>query len=88
MTDSSSSQYGVQVINSSNCIVNLQGVNWLNAYVDTTTYNINDAVSYNGSSYICITDGTIGLNPDISPYNWNVFAQGGDVVATRNMRDI
>jgi len=36
-------------------------VNWLGAYVAETAYVINDAVSYDGSSYICKLDSTGNL---------------------------
>jgi alpha-tubulin suppressor-like RCC1 family protein len=36
---------------------------WKGAYSSATTYNKQDVVSYNSSSYVCDTDGTTGVNP-------------------------
>lgn len=50
-------------------------VTWRGAYAWGTTYAINDAVSYNGSSYICILSSTWNL-PTNTTY-WNVMASKG-----------
>lgn len=50
-------------------------VTWRWAYAWGTTYAINDAVSYNGSSYICILSSTWNL-PTNTTY-WNVMASKG-----------
>jgi len=49
------------------------GVNWKWAYSWTTAYVINDAVSYNGNSYIAI-QATTGNVPTNTTY-WNLMAQ-------------
>ena len=36
---------------------------WAGVYAAATTYNKQDVVSYNSSSYVCDTDATIGVNP-------------------------
>lgn len=36
---------------------------WTGAYVAATTYNKQDVVSYNSSTYVCDTDSTTGVNP-------------------------
>jgi hypothetical protein len=51
------------------------GINWLNEYDNATEYFIDDAVSYNGSSYICILT-TTGNNPDNVMF-WNLMASMG-----------
>lgn len=51
------------------------GINWLNEYDNATEYFIDDAVSYNGSSYICILT-TTGNNPDNTMF-WNLMASMG-----------
>lgn len=51
------------------------GIIWRGAYSGATAYLINDAVSFNGSSYICIAP-TTGNNPTNSTY-WNLIAQKG-----------
>lgn len=50
-------------------------INWLGAYSGATGYVINDAVSYNGSSYICILASTGNL-PTNTTY-WNLMALKG-----------
>jgi peptidoglycan/xylan/chitin deacetylase (PgdA/CDA1 family) len=51
------------------------GVNWLDAYSSTTTYNERDAVSYNGSSYYCILQSINNL-PTNTTY-WSPLALKG-----------
>ena len=46
------------------------------AWSSGTTYYINDMVTYNGSSYICILSG-INQNPASATSYWTVLAQGG-----------
>ena len=48
---------------------------WQGAYNSSTAYAIDDIVSYNGSSYVCILASTGNL-PTNTTY-WNVMAQGG-----------
>tara|TARA_A100001201_G_scaffold4937_1_gene9376 strand:+ start:4914 stop:5756 length:843 start_codon:yes stop_codon:yes gene_type:complete len=48
---------------------------WRGAYNNATAYTIDDAVSLNGTSYICIA-ATTGNTPPNATY-WNVLAQGG-----------
>jgi hypothetical protein len=53
--------------------------NWRGAYSNTTTYSYNDAVAYNGSSYIYKDNlDTVGNLPTNSTY-WNVIALKGSV---------
>ena len=51
--------------------------NWKGAYAGGTAYVVDDVVSYNGSSYVCILASTGNL-PTNTTY-WNVMAEGGDV---------
>lgn len=39
---------------------------WKGAYSDSITYNKDEAVGYNGASYFCVADGTVGITPVIS----------------------
>jgi len=57
------------------------GINWQGNWSDASAYAINDAVAYNGSSYIGIQAGT-NHEPDISPTFWTVLAQVGSEGAT------
>lgn len=50
-------------------------ITWLGAYAAETTYAINDAVSYNGSSYICKLESTGNLPTDTT--YWDLMAQKG-----------
>ncbi|HAH55322.1 MAG TPA: hypothetical protein DCM02_08595, partial [Flavobacterium sp.] len=52
-----------------------KAVNWKGAYNNSTNYIIDDAVSYNGSSYICKL-ATTGNLPTNSTY-WDLLAQKG-----------
>ena len=51
-------------------------ITWMGTYNSGSTYNVNDAVEYNGSSYICILDGTTG-DPESFPARWDFLAQKG-----------
>ena len=64
-----------------------KGINWLNTeYSGATTYNVDDALFYNGSSYRCILEST-GHLPTDATY-WALIAQkgldggGGDMLAS------
>lgn len=50
-------------------------ITWRNVYDTGTTYNVNDAVFYDGSSYICILESTGNL-PTNDTY-WDLMAQEG-----------
>ena len=55
-------------------------INWLGAWSDAVTYQVNDGVSYNGASYLCILS---HLNqPPPSVTYWDVLADKGDAGAT------
>ena len=47
------------------------------AYNSETTYEINDVVSYNGSSYVSLNDNNQGNLPTNTNY-WSVVAEKGD----------
>ncbi len=53
-----------------------QGLTWRGTWSNTTGYALNDAVQFNGTSYISIQAGT-GNEPDTSPAFWSVLAQQG-----------
>lgn len=55
-------------------------INWVGEYNAGTTYSVNDAVSYNGSSYICKLESINNL-PTNTTY-WDLLAQKGDTGAT------
>ena len=48
---------------------------WQGAYDANTTYAIDDVVSYNGSSYVCIQASTGNL-PTVTTH-WNVMSSAG-----------
>ena len=53
----------------------IDGLTWKGAYSNSISYVINDCVSYNGSSYVCILN-TTGNSPTNSTY-WNLLAAAG-----------
>lgn len=53
------------------------GIIWKGAWSNSTAYAVNDAVSYNGSSYIALANNT-NLVPDMNPAIWDLLAQKGD----------
>ncbi len=52
------------------------GLNYRGAYSTSTAYAMNDAVYYNGSSYIALAAST-NMQPDTSPASWSLLAQQG-----------
>ena len=48
-------------------------------YSGSTTYNMLDWVRYNGSAWVCTTDGTVGTVPAIGVTEWALLAQDGSV---------
>ena len=52
-------------------------LNWRGPWVTTTVYTLNDAVSFGGSSYVCVfahTSGTWAI--DLTAVYWQLMAQG------------
>ena len=47
------------------------------SYVSTKGYGVNDAVSYQGSTYLSTVANNLGNSPDGSPTVWSVFAAAG-----------
>ena len=59
------------------------GLNWkTGGWLAGTTYNLNDAVSFNGSSYISLQSNNTGNEPDTAPTFWSTLAQEGATGAT------
>jgi hypothetical protein len=59
-------------------------VNWRGPFASTTAYTINDAVSYSGSSYICVTayTSTSSFPTDLGLGYWQLMAQGATTNTT------
>ncbi len=53
------------------------GMVWRDTYNDAYIYNKSDVVNYNGSTYICVENGTVGKNPVQNTNEWDLVAQGG-----------
>lgn len=53
------------------------GIVWKGAWDNTTAYTINNAVSYQGSSYISLVNNT-NLDPSANPDIWGLLSQKGD----------
>ena len=57
-------------------------INWRGAWTTGASYTVNDAVSYGGSSYVCITANTAGSSFSSDSGYWNLMAQGATVNTT------
>lgn len=90
-------------VNTSNLYINgVQAVSlsatpsWEGAWVTATAYVVNDIVSNDGSSYICVEAHTSGtFSTDLSASKWELFAQkgsagagSGDMLAANNLSDV
>jgi len=58
------------------------GLVWRNAWAAGTAYAVNDAVTYNGSSYRRKVAGTTATAPNADATNWELLASKGDTGAT------
>jgi len=54
-----------------------QGLTWQGAWNISATYNQNNAVGYNGSSYISLIANNTSNEPDTSPTAWSLVASAG-----------
>jgi hypothetical protein len=54
-----------------------QGLTWQNAWNASQPYNLNDAVAYNGSSYISLVANNTANQPDTAPAAWSLIAGAG-----------
>lgn len=52
------------------------GLVWRGAWAAATTYAVNDAVTYNGSSYRRLVAGQTAGNPESDTTNWGLIAGG------------
>lgn len=59
----------------------LIGFTWQGSWSGATAYALNDAVNYNGSSYLAVQAGT-NQQPDTSPLYWEVLAEKGATGST------
>jgi hypothetical protein len=48
----------------------------------TTTYKVDNIVSFNGSSYVSLVGSNLNNSPDVSPSQWQVLAAQGPAGAT------
>lgn len=60
---------------------------WLGAYSAGTAYVVNDVVSYNNSSYICILNSTGNLPTNATYWSLMALAGAGDVVGPASSTD-
>jgi len=58
-----------------------RGLTWLGAWNSGTTYLVDEAVSYLGSSWVCIQMHS-NQPPDVSPSYWDLLAEQGSTGAT------
>lgn len=57
-------------------------------YSSTVTYNAYNTVYYNGSTYVCIKDGTINMTPSDDGVYWHLMAEGFDESLFNELRDM
>jgi hypothetical protein len=60
----------------------LAGLAYQGAYASATNYNLNDAVTFQGSSYISLAGSNAGNTPGASPAFWSLLAAAGAAGAT------
>jgi hypothetical protein len=79
---------GIQGVQGSQGVPGLQGVPgppglvWRSAWSSETTYNVNDAVNYGGSSLVSLLSNNLNNQPSSSSSAWSLLAQHGQQGAT------
>lgn len=58
-------------------VIGPPGINWRGTWFASQTYATSDAVSFGGSSWICVAPVTSTTTPDQDPGHWNLLAQVG-----------
>ena len=53
------------------------GFTFSGPWTSTTTYNLNDVVTYGGQSYVSIQAGNLNKQPSVQPSWWTVFSAAG-----------
>lgn len=53
------------------------GITWQGTYASATNYAANDAVAWNGQSWLSLHDSNHGNTPDNSPADWTLLAAAG-----------
>ena len=53
-------------------------ISFIGTYDPGHAYGIGNAVAYGGSSYISLSAGNTGNQPDLYPANWAILAQRSD----------
>jgi hypothetical protein len=74
---------GVQGLQGEQGDTGASGVNfvWHHTWADDVTYDANDAVYYDGSSYVCILE-ALDKQPDVETTYWELFVAKGQGVPT------
>jgi hypothetical protein len=67
--------------NGTNGVAGTPGLMWEGAWSSATSYAVNDAVSFSGTSYLSLEANNLGQRPDLFPADWAVLAQAGAVGA-------
>lgn len=58
------------------------GIDWRGGYSGNAVYAAGDAVSFGGATYLSVTGGNVGKEPDTSPSEWALLAAAGTIGAT------
>lgn len=58
-------------------VAGIAGMAYQGSYLSTKSYGRNDAVSYQGSTYLSVVASNLGNSPDGGPAFWSVFAAAG-----------
>ena len=53
------------------------GFNYQGNWTGTTTYNLNDVITYNGQSYVSLQNGNLNKQPSVQPAWWSLFSAAG-----------
>jgi hypothetical protein len=67
--------------NGTNGVNGTPGLMWEGAWSSATSYAVNDAVSFSGTSYLSLEANNLGQRPDLFPADWAVLAQAGSAGA-------
>ena len=54
------------------------GIDWIGTWSGATTYATDEAIEYNGTSYISKQDGNLNKQPDTETLWWDVWVEKGE----------
>jgi hypothetical protein len=65
-----------------------EGLKWTGSWSNLTTYKINEAAEYSGSSYVSLQNGNLNITPGTNGAVWSLLTQGDPNIVLTTRGDI